>query len=59
MLDDLARVTGSIIGTVVGSVAGVASSVIAATLGITASMVDEAIKAGCSTYEEIKDFHKL
>lgn len=63
MLNDVAKGVGTVIGTTVGVVAGpiigISSAVIATTLGISITMVDEALKAGCKTYEEIKDFHKL
>ena len=58
-LNDVAKGIGTVVGAVVGPVVGVSYSVIATTLGISITMVDEAVKSGCSTYEEIRDFHKL
>ena len=58
-LGDMAKGLGNIIGTAVGSVVGLSSVVISTTLGITVEMVDEAIAAGCETYEEIREFHDL
>lgn len=46
------------VGTVVGTVIGVPVAIVAETLGITIDMVNEAKRAGCETYEEIRDFHK-
>ncbi len=59
LLGDLAKGIGSIVGAVVGPIVGISFSVIAGTLGITISMVKEAVDAGCESYEEIRDFHKL
>lgn len=47
------------IGAIVGSVLGVAAAVVAETLEITETMVEEAKKAGCKTYEEIREFWNL
>ena len=59
MLGDLFRGIGQIVGTVVGPIVGISYDIIATTLGISVMMVAEAIKAGCETYEDIKEFHKL
>lgn len=58
-LDDMAEGLGKILGTATGLVIGIPVHVIAATLGITVTMVKEAMSAGCETYEEIRDFWKL
>ena len=58
-LGDIAKGVGSVVGAVTGSVLGLSVGVISAALGITESMVRDALHAGCETYEEIKDFHKL
>lgn len=55
MLGDLFRSVGSL----TGSVIGLPLAVVAVPLGITADMVKEAIKAGCESYEDIKDFYDL
>jgi len=59
LLSDIVKGAASVVGVVVGSVLGVSVTVIAATLGITVIMVSEAMDAGCTTYEEIRDFHGL
>jgi len=59
LLGDIIKGVGTVIGVAVGSVVGISSIVIATTLGITLAMVEEALEAGCSTYEEIKEFHNL
>lgn len=59
LLGDMAKSVGSIIGVAVGSIIGVSSVVISTALGITSEMVDEAKEAGCTTYEEIKQFFDL
>lgn len=59
MFGDILIGMGSIVGAVVGSVVGVSFGVIASALGITTSMVREAIEAGCETYDDIRDFHDL
>lgn len=59
LLGDLANGLGKIVGTVTGSVIGwLSASVVAGALGITVDMVKEATDAGCTTYEEIRDFFK-
>jgi hypothetical protein len=58
-LDDLAKGVGSVVGAITGTITGLSSTVIATTLGITVSMVEQALKAGCTTYEEIRKFHSL
>jgi hypothetical protein len=58
LLGDLANGLGKIVGTVTGSVIGLSASVVAGTLGITVDMVKEATDAGCTTYEEIREFFK-
>ena len=59
LLGDLAKGIGQVVGTVTGTVLGVPLLVISKTLGITIEMAEEAINAGCETYEEIKDFFDL
>lgn len=52
------KTVGAIAGVAVGSVAGLSAVVISETLGLSLEVVKEALKAGCTTYEEIKDFSK-
>lgn len=59
MIGDLFKGIGWAIGTIAGPIIGISYDIIATTLGITVSMVAEAIKAGCESYEDIKDYHKL
>ena len=59
LLRDLAKGIGNVAGSILGPIVGISVNVVASTLGITVAMVNEAIKAGCVSYEEIKDFHKL
>lgn len=59
MFRDIFKGIGWAIGSITGPIIGLSYDVIATTLGITVEMVIEAIKAGCETYEDIKDFHKL
>ena len=59
MLGDLFRGVGQIIGTITGPIIGISYDIIANTLGITVAMVAEAIKAGCESYEDIKNYHNL
>lgn len=59
MFGDLFGFAGKIIGTVTGTVIGLSYTMIAEALGITTIMVKEALDAGCTTYEEIRKFHKL
>ena len=58
-LIDVAKGVGSVVGAVTGTVIGVSATVVAKTLGITADMVKEAMDAGCTTYEEIRNHFKL
>ena len=58
-IGDIAKGVGSIVGAVVGPVVGISVAVIASTLGITIAMVNEAVKAGCESYEDIRDYHDL
>ena len=58
-LNDITKGIGNVIGTITGTIIGVSVTIIAETLGITIDMVNEATKAGCTTYEEIRTFHKL
>lgn len=50
---------GKVLGTVTGGILGISSAIVATALGITAEMVDEAKEAGCTTYEEIKEFFRI
>ncbi|MFT6125786.1 MAG: hypothetical protein ACJAVA_000227 [Flavobacteriaceae bacterium] len=59
MLGDLFKAVGQIIGTVAGPIIGISYDIIATTLGISVAMVAEAVKAGCESYEDIKDYHKI
>lgn len=59
LLSDVARGLGSVVGIVVGPIIGVSRDLIATTLGITITMVDEAIRAGCESYEDIRDYHNI
>lgn len=59
LFDDLAGGIGKIIGVATGTVLGISSSVISTTLGITQTMVEEALEAGCETYDDIREFHGL
>jgi len=59
MFGDLFRGVGQVIGTIAGPIIGLSYDVIATTLGITVEMVAEAIKAGCETYEDIKNYHNI
>jgi hypothetical protein len=49
----------TIAGSIVGSVIGLSATIIAATLNITVDMAQDAVDAGCTTYAEIRNFHKL
>ena len=44
---------------ITGTVIGLSVSAVALTLGITVAMVKAATDAGCTTYEEIRDYHNL
>lgn len=59
MFRDIFKGIGWAVGSIAGPIIGLSYDVIASTLGITVEMVAEAIKAGCETYEDIKDFHGL
>ena len=52
LLDDIASGIGSVIGTV----AGIAIAPLALTLGVSVDVIKYAIKSGCETEEEIRDF---
>ncbi len=52
IFDEIARGIGAIVGTV----CGVPIGVLAVTLGLSEEVVQAAVKAGCATKEEIKDF---
>lgn len=59
ILGDIVKTTANVVGSITGSIIGVSASVIASTLGITVSMVNEALKAGCESYEDIRKYHSL
>ena len=59
LLSDLVELTGSVIGVVVGTVVGVSVTVIATTLGISIVLVQQALDAGCESYEDIRRYHDL
>lgn len=59
LLGDAIKGVANIAGSIVGSVVGLSATVVASTLGITLEAVNEALDAGCTTYEDIRDFHKL
>jgi hypothetical protein len=52
LLNDMAETLGEAIG----SVAAVPAALIAETLGVSATLVKSAKKAGCETTEEIRDW---
>ena len=56
ILRDFAKVIGSTIGVVTGPIIGISADVIASALGLTVDMVREAIRNGCETYEDIKEY---
>lgn len=56
---DFIRDIASGIGSVVGTIVGIPVAIVAQTLGITVEMVNEATKAGCESYEEIRSYWKL
>ena len=56
---DVAKGVGQVVGAITGPIVGVSVDIVAKTLGITVDMVKEAKKAGCTTYEEIKEFFDL
>lgn len=47
---------GKLIGSTVGMVGGFSAALIAEVLDLPVQAVKEAIKEGCSTYEEIREF---
>ena len=59
IIKDIAVGAAGIVGAVTGPIIGLSVDVIAGTLNISVSMVQEALDAGCKSYEEIKNFHKL
>lgn len=59
MLGDVFRGAGKLIGTVTGPIIGVSVDIIANTLNITTQMAQEAINAGCESYEEIRSYWDL
>jgi hypothetical protein len=58
-LGEIFNTAGKVIGAAVGTVVGLSAITIGTALGITTSMAQEALDAGCKTYEEIKNFHRL
>ncbi len=58
-LGELFDVAGKVVGATVGTVIGLSAAVVAPVLGITISMAQSAIDAGCTTYDEIRDFCDL
>lgn len=56
MLGDLLSLTTKIVGGAVGVIGGISYSVLATALGLSLSTIEEAVKAGCKTKEEIEDF---
>ena len=56
VLKDMAKLGGEMIGTTAGLVLGVPLAVIAKTLGVSLTLVEEAVKAGCKTQKEINDY---
>jgi hypothetical protein len=57
-VSDAARLINEVtapIGQVVGSVVGLSAGTIAATLSIPVTVVQEALDAGCASYEEIRE----
>ena len=52
IFDDISDIAGSVIGTV----CGIAVAPIAIALGVSVAIVKEAIRAGCRTQDEIKEW---
>ncbi len=59
LLSEIFSLPFKIAGAITGSILGIASAIVAEVLGITIAMVEEAKKAGCKTYEEVRNFHNL
>ena len=49
---------GKLIGDVVGSVIGMSAAAVATILELPVAAVSQAMKSGCKTYEEIREFVK-
>ena len=58
MLGDLFRPLGEVVGVVFGTVVGLSAAVVAEGLDITTAMAQEAMDAGCETYDEVREFFK-
>lgn len=59
LIKETAKLAGTIVGTVTGPIIGLTVKIIAETLNITEAMVQEAKRAGCESYEDIKEFFEL
>jgi len=59
MFGDLLRGAASLVGAIAGPIIGLSIDVIAGTLKITTEMAQEAINAGCESYEDIRRYHDL
>lgn len=59
LLGDIVKTATNVVGTVTGTIIGTSVGIVASTLGITIDAVKEARKAGCESYEEVKEFYKL
>ncbi len=58
-IGDIFRGVGKVVGTIVGPIIGIPVHIVAETLGITKEMAQEAIDAGCESYEEVRDYFNL
>lgn len=56
MIFSLIKTVTDTVGTIAGSIIGLSIAVIAETLGVAESAVERAKEAGCTTYEEIREF---
>jgi hypothetical protein len=57
-LNEIGKAVGAVVGVATGPIIGLSVDLIANTLGMSVSMVKEAIDSGCKTYDEIRDFHR-
>ncbi len=59
MLFEILNEAAKVVGAVTGTILGVSAAIIAEALGITESMVREAKRQGCETYQDIRDFYNM
>ena len=59
LIGDVLKGAAKIVGAVTGPIIGLSVDVVAETLKITKEMAQEAMDAGCETYEDIKEFFDL